>query len=75
MKNLRTHMWISFTLGVFLLVSLILAYAVLIDINQPSNSIHLMPDTIRIWVVNLGLYIAYFLIVLFKAIKYAPSKA
>lgn len=75
MKNLRTHMWICFTLGVFLLIALILTYFVMIDINQSSDNSGIMAEAIRVWIINLGVYMTYFLIVLFKAIKFAPSKA
>ena len=75
MKNLRTHMWLCFTLGVLLLIALLLTYFVMIDINQSSVSMDTMPDAIRILIINLGLYMIYSLIVLFKAIKYTPSKA
>lgn len=53
MKNLRTHMWLCFTLGVFLLIALILTYFVMVDINHSSESIGTMPEAIQVWIINL----------------------
>lgn len=73
MKNLRTHMWLFFTVGVFLLISLIITYLVMMELDPYSAHIDL-PQIIRIGIINIGLYMACFLIVTFKAIKYVPSK-
>jgi hypothetical protein len=75
MKNLRTHMWLCFTLGVFQLIALIMMYYVTTEMDQSSVGLYLTPELIRTGIINMGLYMAYFLIVLFKAIKYTPSKA
>jgi hypothetical protein len=75
MKNLRTHMWICFTLGVFLLTGLIVMYFAIIGISDFSDIAVTMAKVMKAWIINLGLYMTYFLIVLFKAIKYTPSKA
>lgn len=72
MRNLRTHMWLCFTLGVFLLMSLILSYFT-VDISQAAGV--LTPKFIRIGIIDMGVYMIYLLIVLFMAIKYTPSKA
>ena len=47
----------------------------MIDINHSSDNAGIMAEAIQVWIINLGLYMTYFLIVLFKAIKYAPTKA
>ena len=75
MKNLRTHMWISFTIGAFLMISLLLLVYVLTYFTEPFDSTILTPSIIKILIINLSLYIAYFLTVIFLAIKYVPSKA
>ena len=75
MKNLRTHMWISFTIGAFLMISLLLLVYVLTYFTEPLDSTILTPSMIQILIINVSLYIAYFLTVIFLAIKYVPSKA
>lgn len=75
MKNLRTHMWLCFTLGIFLLLSLVITYFVMNEIGESSTDLYLAPELIRIGIINMGTYMIYFLIVLFRAIKYTPSKA
>lgn len=67
-------MWLCFTLGVFLLISLIMTYFVMLEIDVSSGVVD-MNRIIKTGIVNIGLYMAYFLIVTFKAIKYVPSKA
>lgn len=74
MKNLRTHMWICFTLGVFLLLALALTTFVMSDDNFPPDFLEMIPEIIIKLGISLGLYLVYFLTVLFKAIKYVPSK-
>jgi hypothetical protein len=70
-------MWICFTLGVFLLIGLILNFFVIIGISDFSDEImaSTLPKLIKAGTIHLSLYMTYFLIVLFKAIKYTPSKA
>jgi hypothetical protein len=73
MKNLRTHIWLCFSLGIFFLGALVMVYFVMIDMSQNSFRLNLTPEIIRIGFVNVGFYMVYVLIVLFKAIKYTPS--
>ncbi|NBC66364.1 MAG: hypothetical protein GVY07_12020 [Bacteroidetes bacterium] len=75
MKNLRTHMWLCFTLGVFQLIALGSIYYVTTEMDQSTIGHYLTPELIRIGIINMSIYMVYFLIVLFKAIKYTPSKA
>lgn len=75
MRNLRTHMWLCFTLGVFQLVALGSMYYVTTEMNQSSINLFVTPELIRAGIINTGIYMTYKLVVLFKAIKYAPSKA
>lgn len=74
MKNLRTHMWICFTLGVFLLLALAITTFVMSGDNFPPDFLEMIPEIIIKLGISLGLYLVYFLTVLFKAIKYVPSK-
>lgn len=74
MRNLRTHMWICFTLGIFILLALLLTYFVMSGEDHSTNFLEMIPKLLRIWGINLGIYLVYFLTVLFKAIKYVPSK-
>jgi len=74
MKNLRTHMWICFTLGVFLLLALSLTYFAMSGENLSTNYLEMIPALLRVWGISLGIYLVYFLTVLFMAIKYVPSK-
>ncbi len=67
-------MWLCFTLGVFALISLLMTYFVMTELDPYSGEIDLA-QIIRIGIVNIGVYLVYLLIVIFKAIKYTPSKA
>lgn len=67
-------MWICFTLGIFILLALLLTYFVMSGEDHSINFLEMTPDLLRVWGINLGIYLVYFLIVLFKAIKYVPSK-
>lgn len=73
MKNLRTHIWLCFTLGVFFLIALLLTYFVMLNISHTGQSLHFESQIIHIAFINIGVYLAYVLIVLFKAIKYTPE--
>lgn len=75
MKNLRTHMWLCFTIGVFYLIAMAMMYYVTTEMDQSSINLFLTPELIRTGIINTGIYLIYLLVVLFKAIKYAPSKA
>jgi|GEM_PF-4423162 len=68
-------MWICFTVGVFLLISFLLLLYALTYFTEPSDSTILTPNMIQILILNVSLYVAYFLTVIFLAIKYVPSKA
>lgn len=74
MKNLRTHMWICFTLGIFLLLALLLTFFAMGGENHSIIFLEMIPDLFRVLGISLGVYLVYFLTVLFKAIKYVPSK-
>jgi hypothetical protein len=50
-------------------------YFAIIGISDFSDIAVTMAKVMKAWIINLGLYMTYFLIVLFKAIKYTPSKA
>ena len=67
-------MWLCFTLGVFQLIALVMFYYVTTEMDQTSIGQYLTPQLIQIGIFNMSTYTAYFLIVLFKAIKYTPSK-
>lgn len=75
MKNLRTHMWLCFALGVFQLIAFATIYFVTRQMDSPSMTLYLTPEFFRTGMINSSIYMVYFLIVLFKAIKYTPSKA
>lgn len=75
MKNLRTHMWLCFTIGIFQLVALAMVYYVMIEMSQSSSGVYLPIKLVQLGIISVSLYMVYFLIVVFKAIKYTPSKA
>ncbi|WP_234571078.1 hypothetical protein [Rhodohalobacter sp. 614A] len=51
-----------------------MTYFVMTELDPYSGEIDLA-QIIRIGIVNIGVYLVYLLIVIFKAIKYTPSKA
>ena len=57
------------------MISLLLLVYVLTYFTEPLDSTILTPSMIQILIINVSLYIAYFLTVIFLAIKYVPSKA
>lgn len=75
MTNLRTHMWLCLALGVFQLIAMGMAYYVMIEMSQSASGIYLPTKLVQLGIISIGLYMAYFLIVLYKAIKFTPSKA
>ncbi len=75
MKNIRTHMWLCFALGIFQLIAMGMAYYAMIEMSESASGVYLPTKLVQLGIISGGLYLIYFLIVLYKAIKFTPSKA